>query len=56
MIHRKVIGCFRTAHGAAAYALYRSIEDTARKRGQNILDTLFSALGQPLNFDLASVA
>ncbi len=55
VIHRKVIGSFRTPHGAAAYALYRSIEDTARKRGQNILHALFSALGQPLDFDLASV-
>jgi transposase len=56
VIHRKVIGAFRTAHGAAAYALYRSIEDTARKRGHNILDALFSALGQPLTLALASTA
>src|SRR5581483_5827828 len=44
VIHRKVIGGFRSEVGAAAYALYRTIEDTARKRGQNILNTLNQAL------------
>ncbi len=44
VIHRKVIGGFRSEAGATAYALYRTIEDTARKRGQNILNTLYQAL------------
>jgi transposase len=44
VIHRKVIGGFRSEAGAVAYALYRTIEDTARKRGQNILKTLVRAL------------
>jgi transposase len=44
VIHRKVIGGFRSEAGATAYALYRTIEDTAHKRGQNILKTLVQAL------------
>ena len=44
VIHRKVIGGFRSEAGATAYALYRTVEDTARKRGQNILKTLYQAL------------
>lgn len=52
VIHRKVIGGFRSLWGAIAYARYRSIEDTARKRGQSIWDALFAALGQPLSLPL----
>ncbi len=44
VIHRKVIGGFRSEAGATAYALYRTVEDTARKRGQNLLKTLYHAL------------
>lgn len=46
--HRKVIGCFRTDDGADAYAVYRSLEDTARKQNVPILDALHQVLGQPL--------
>lgn len=46
--HRKVIGCFRTDEGAEAYAMYRSLEDTARKQNVSILDALHQVLGQPL--------
>jgi transposase len=48
VIHRKVIGRFRSWPGAIAYARYRTLEDTARKRGQNILTALYRILGQPL--------
>jgi transposase len=48
VIHRKVIGSFRSEEGACAYALYRTIEDTARKRGQTILDALYAVLGRPV--------
>lgn len=47
-IHRKVIGGFRTTHGAEAYSRYRTIEDTARKQKQPILDALYQSLGRPL--------
>ena len=46
--HRKVIGCFRTDEGADAYAVYRSLEDTARKQHVPILEALHQVLGQPL--------
>ena len=48
VIHRKVTGGFRTEDGVVAYALYRTIEDTARKRGQDIFEALFNVLGKPL--------
>ncbi len=44
VIHRKVIGGFRSEAGATVYALYRTVEDTARERGQNLLKTLYQAL------------
>jgi len=44
-----VIGSFRTEEGAEAYAFYRTIEDTARKRGQLILDALYNVLGLPIH-------
>ena len=47
VIHRRVIGGFRTEHGAAAYAIYRTIEDTARKRKQPVLQALYDVLGTP---------
>jgi transposase len=47
VIHRRVIGGFRTHDGAAAYATYRTIEDTARKRKQPILRALYDVLGVP---------
>lgn len=53
VIHRKVIGRFRSWTGAIAYARYRTLEDTARKRGQNIFSALYRILGHPL--DLAPV-
>jgi transposase len=48
VVHRKVIGGFRSEDGATGYALYRTIEDTARKQGQPILHALHAALGPPL--------
>jgi transposase len=50
VIHRKVIGGFRTEDGAAAYATYRTIEDTARKRRQAIPHALYEVLGQPFSW------
>jgi transposase len=52
VIHRKVVGGFRSLSGAEAYACYRTVEDTARKRKQPIWDALFAALGRPLSLPL----
>ena len=58
VIHRKVIGGFRSVKGAIAYAFYRTVEDTSRKRQVTIFDALFAALGKPLALPmrLASLA
>jgi transposase len=46
VIHRKVIGGFRSAWGAEASAIRTSILATARKQGQNLLDA-FRAIAGP---------
>jgi transposase len=45
VIHRKVIGGFRSQWGADAHAIVASVVDTARKRGDDVFDTLLSHLG-----------
>jgi transposase len=45
VIHRKVIGGFRSAWGAEASAIRTSILATARKQGQNLLDAFRAAAG-----------
>jgi transposase len=48
VIHRRVIGGFRTPQGAEDYATYRTIEDTARKRQHPVLQALYDVLGTPV--------
>lgn len=48
VIYRKVTGGFRSDWGAAAYANVISVIETARRRGQNLLDTLLSLFVPPL--------
>ena len=45
VIHRKVIGGYRSDWGAEASAILTSILTTARKRGDNLLDALRSVAG-----------
>jgi transposase len=45
VIHRKVIGGFRSAWGAEASAIRTSILSTARKQGQNLLDAFLAVAG-----------
>jgi transposase len=47
VVHRKVTGGFRSDAGAAAYAILRTIADTARKRGQAVFATILAALSPP---------
>jgi transposase len=49
VIHRKVIGGFRSAWGAEASAIRSSILATARKQGRNLLDA-FRAIAGPSPF------
>ena len=45
VIHRKVIGGFRSAWGAEASAIRSSILATARKQGRNLLDAFRAVAG-----------
>jgi len=45
VIHRKVIGGFRSEWGAEASAIRTSILATARKQGQNVLDAFLAIAG-----------
>jgi transposase len=45
VVHRKVIGGFRSVWGAEASAIRTTILATARKQGQNLLDTLRAIAG-----------
>lgn len=45
VIHRKVIGGFRSAWGAEASAIRTSILATARKQGQNLFDAFLAMAG-----------
>lgn len=46
VVHRKVTGGFRSEAGATAYAILRTVADTARKRGQAVFTTILTALNQ----------
>ena len=48
VVHRKVTGGFRSEWGAEAHAIVTTVLDTARKRGEDLLSTLHTALGQPV--------
>ena len=45
VIHRKVIGAFRSAWGAEASAIRSSILATARKQSRNLLDAFLAIAG-----------
>jgi transposase len=45
VIHRKVIGAFRSAWGAEASAIRTTILATARKQGRNLLDACRAVAG-----------
>jgi transposase len=47
VIHRKVIGCFRSGWGARAYAALASVIDTAELEGVNAFDAIQSLFGLP---------
>ncbi len=48
VIHRKVIGGFRSAWGAAAYAALASVTDTAKLQGRHVFETLVTLMGPPV--------
>jgi transposase len=48
VIHRKVIGGFRSVWGAKTYAVIQTIIATAKQKGENIFDTLVNLMGEPI--------
>lgn len=48
VIHRKVTNGFRSERGARAYAALRTVIDTARLKGENILAALTQLMGIPV--------
>lgn len=48
VVHRKVIGGFRSAWGAHAYAALASVTDSAKLRGQSVFNTLVALMGYPV--------
>jgi transposase len=48
VVHRKVTGGFRSDWGADAHATVTTVLDTTRKRGEDLLTTLYAAIGQPV--------
>jgi transposase len=48
VIHRKVIGGFRSAWGAQTYAALATVIDTAKLHGRNVFTTLVELMGKPI--------
>lgn len=48
VVHRKVIGTFRSIWGAEAYAALASVADTAKVRGQAVFQTFVELMGPPV--------
>ncbi len=48
VIHRKVIGGFRSEWGAQAYAALATVVDTAKLFGRNVFATLVALMGKPV--------
>jgi len=48
VIHRKVIGGFRSTWGAQAYAALATVVDTAKLFGRNVFETIVALLGKPV--------
>jgi transposase len=48
VIHRKVMGSFRSEWGAHAYAALATVLDTAKRAGVNLFQKLVSLMGQPI--------
>jgi len=47
VIHRKVIGCFRSSWGSQAYAALASVIDTAELKGIHAFDAIHALVGRP---------
>lgn len=48
VVHRKVMGSFRSEWGAQAYAALATVINTAKRAGENIFDKLVTLMGKPV--------
>ena len=48
VIHRKVMGSFRSAWGPRAYAALATVLNTAKRKGENVFQKLVSLMGKPI--------
>jgi transposase len=48
VIHRKVMGSFRSEWGPRAYAALATVLNTAKRAGQNVFQKLVSLMGKPI--------
>jgi transposase len=48
VIHRKVMGSFRSAWGPRAYAALATVINTAKRHGENVFQKLIDLVGQPV--------
>lgn len=48
VIHRKVLGSFRSDWGPRAYAALATVINTAKRLGENVFQTLVNLMGQPV--------
>jgi transposase len=53
VIHRKVLGSFRSDWGPRAYAALATVINTAKRMGENVFSTLVNLMGQPVLHYLA---
>jgi transposase len=48
VIHRKVMGSFRSEWGPQAYAALATVLNTAKRKGENVFQKLVSLMGKPI--------
>jgi len=48
VIHRKVLGSFRSEWGPRAYAAFATVLNTAKRMGENVFQKLVSLMGKPI--------
>ena len=48
VIHRKVMGSFRSEWGPRAYAALAAVLNTAKRKGENVFQKLVSLMGKPI--------
>ena len=48
VVHRKIVGSFRSDWGAQTYAVLATVLNTAKRNGKNALQKLMQLMGTPI--------